>query len=245
MKKVLFLMYSIFTVSVTSFGQTKKEQIDLLYRRLDSLNIVINSKNIETYNRDSIIRDLRNQIKTINTTLENKELEIIRLKESLFIKDSEILKKTDEIEGLNQLINKLKDTIITLRQLREKLTFHIPPPSGTGTGVCAVTLTIDNVFLLATETCGGHDENGHTEFTRKLFNIEFKRDFIYKVSELINTDEGSSFGCEYFEIKENKLYLYDENKKVINDWFCTIGGFAVNYEENMETCDCIFLPSKN
>ena len=245
MKKVLFLMYSIFTVSVTSFGQTKKEQIDLLYRRLDSLNIVINSKNIETYNRDSIISDLRNQIKTINTTLENKELEIIRLKESLFIKDSEILKKTDEIEGLNQLINKLKDTIITLRQLREKLTFHIPPPSGDGTGVCEVTLTIDNVFLLATETCGGHDENGHTESTEKLFNIEFKRDFRYKVSELINTDMGSSFGCEYFEIKENKLYLYDENKKVINDWFCTIGGFAVNYKENMETCDCIFLPSEN
>ena len=34
MKKVLFLIYFIFTVSVTSFGQTKKEQIDLLYRWL-------------------------------------------------------------------------------------------------------------------------------------------------------------------------------------------------------------------
>ena len=137
------------------------------------------------------------------------------------------------------------EKIIIIPKIKEKLTFHIPPPSGPGTGVCEVTLTIDNDFLLATETCGGHDENGHTESTEKLFNTEFKRDFRYKVSELINTDMGSSFGCEYFEIKENKLYLYDENNKIINDWFCTIGGFAVNYKENMETCDCIFLPSEN
>ena len=134
------------------------------------------------------------------------------------------------------------EKIIIIPKIKEKLTFHIPPPSGDGTGVCEVTLTIDNVFLLATETCGGHDENGRTESTEKLFNTEFKRDFRYKVSELINTDMGSSFGCEYFEIKENKLYLYDENKKIINDWFCTQGN-TEKTEDNLETCDCIFLPN--
>jgi hypothetical protein len=60
---------------------------------------------------------------------------------------------------------------IASKQKGEKLTFHIPPPSGPVTGVCDVTLTIENFFLLATETCGGHDENGHTESTEKLFNI--------------------------------------------------------------------------
>ena len=136
-------------------------------------------------------------------------------------------------------------TVILSFNSFSQVTFHIPPPSGPGSGVCDITLSIDNFFLRATETCGGHDDNGHTESTEELFKIEFKRDFKYKVSELINLDLGSSFGCEYFEFKENKLYLYDENKMIINDWFCTVGGFAVNYEENMETCDCIFLPSEN
>ena len=240
MKKIILLL-AIFNFGPT-FSQSKKEQIDILTFRIDSLNLVIKSNNIEINNKDTIIWNLESQI---NTILENKELEVNKLRESLFNKDSEIQKKTNEIVGLYQLVSMLKDSIITSKQKGEKLTFHIPPPSGPGTGVCDVTLTIDNFFLLATETCGGHDENGHTESTEKLFNIEFKRDFRYKVSELINTNMGSSFGCEYFEIKENKLYLYDENNKIINDWFCTIGGFALNYEENMETCDCIFLPSEN
>ncbi|MFM1894651.1 MAG: hypothetical protein RIQ90_1817 [Bacteroidota bacterium] len=134
--------------------------------------------------------------------------------------------------------------LATNSKAQEKLTFHIPPPTGPGSGVCQVTLTINNVFLLATETCGGHDENGHTESAEKLFNIEFKRDFRYKVAELINTEMGSSFGCSYFEFKGNRLYLYDENKKIINDWFCTYGNIE-NREDNLESCDCIFLPSEN
>lgn len=245
MKKVLFLISSIVAVTVSSFGQTKKEQIELLNHRLDSLNTVINSKNIESYYRDSIIMDLINQIKTKNITLENKEHEVFSLKQNLFIKDSEILKKKDEIVGLNKLINKLKDTIITSRQIREKLTFDIPPTSGYGTGVCAITLNIENLFLIASLTCGGHNETGRTESTKKLFKIEFKRDYIYKVSEIINSNDRCFFSCEYFEIKGKKLYLYNENKKVINDWFCTQSRFAVNYVENMETCDCIFHPSEN
>ena len=245
MTKILFSIFTVFFLSSESFGQSKKEQIEKLNYRLDSLHIVVKSKSIETFMKDSIIKNLTTQIKTINTTLESKELEILRLNDSLLIKDSEILRKTNEIEGLNELINKLKDTIITSRQISEKLIFDIPPPSGVGTGVCSTTLTVDNFILLANETCGGHDDNGHFESTQELFHIAFKRDFKYKVSELINIDFGSSFGCEYFEIIENKLYLYDENKKVLNEWFCTLYGNAVNYEENMETCDCIFLPSKN
>lgn len=165
---------------------------------------------------------------------------------------AEILKEYKDsialVEKANQdsIVNSdVKDEKIKINiKVQEKLTFHIPPPTGPGSGVCQVTLTIDNVFLLATETCGGHDENGHTESTEKLFNIEFKRDFRYKVSELINTELGSSFGCSYFEIKGNKLYLYDENKKIINDWFCTYGNIE-NREDNLESCDCIFLPSEN
>lgn len=126
----------------------------------------------------------------------------------------------------------------------KKIEYLIPPPSGPGTGVCEVTLTVDNVFLLATETCGGYDEHGRTESSRKLFKKEFISNHKYKVSELINTKDGSSFGCEYFEIMDNKLYLYDENKKIINDWFCTYGNIE-NRKDNLESCDCIFLPIEN
>jgi|LauGreDrversion4_2_1035121.scaffolds.fasta_scaffold07795_1 hypothetical protein len=245
MKKVIFSIFIICVIYQSAFGQNKKEKIEILNFRIDSLNMVINSKNIEIYNKDTIIMDLKSQIATINSNLANKELEVISLKKRLFDKDSELYKKTNEIISLNELINKLKDSIIISKQKVEKLTFHIPPPSGDGTGVCEVTLTIDNFFLLATETCGGHDDWGRTESEEELFKIQFKRDFKYKVSELINTEMGSSFGCEYFEIKENYLFLYDENDNIINDWFCTVGGFALNYKEGMETCDCIFSPSKN
>ena len=153
-----------------------------------------------------------------------------------------LVKKTNQDSMVNSDFKEEKININP--KIKEKLTFHIPPPSGYGSGVCQVTLTIDYNFLHATETCGGHDENGHTESTEKLFTIEFKRDYRYKVSSLISAEMGSSFGCEYFEIKENKLYLYDENKKIINDWFCTQGNIE-NREDNLESCDCIFLPSEN
>lgn len=126
----------------------------------------------------------------------------------------------------------------------QKIVFFIPPPSGPGTGVCDVTLSIEKMQMTGTENCGGHDENGHTESTIKLFKVPFVENQFYKVSDLIDTTYESSFGCAYFEIKGGKLYLYDENKNIINDWFCTFGKIE-NRKENMETCDCIFMPSEN
>jgi hypothetical protein len=168
----------------------------------------------------------------------NEKAEIIKeYKDSIALEE-----KAKQVSIVN---SDLKDEKIEIHpKMNEKLIFHIPPPSGIGTGVCGVTLSINNFFLRATETCGGHDDNGHTESTTELFKIELKRDFKYNVSKLINTNWGSSFGCEYFEIKENKLYLYDENYKIINDWFCTYGNIE-NREDNLESCDCIFLPSEN
>ena len=135
------------------------------------------------------------------------------------------------------------EKIKIIPKIKEKLTFYIPPAQGPGSGVCSVTLSIDNFFLLATLTCNGisNDGNGHTESKEKLFNIKFKRDFRYKVSKINN---GEYLDCEYFEIKENKLYLYDENNKIINEWFCTYGNIE-NREDKLESCDCIFLPSEN
>lgn len=128
--------------------------------------------------------------------------------------------------------------------INQKIVFIIPPPTGPGSGVCDVTLSIEKMQMTGTENCGGHDENGHTESTSKLFKVPFVENQFYTVSDLIDTTYESSFGCAYFEIKGGKLYLYDENKNIINDWFCTFGKIE-NRKENMETCDCIFLPSEN
>lgn len=108
--------------------------------------------------------------------------------------------------------------------------YHIPPPSGPGTGVCSETLTIKDRRLIGTETCGGHDENGHTESHDELFNVDFRANKVYKLSGLFDTKDGHAFGCDYFEFKNNKLYLYDEKMKIINEDFC--GFFA-------KKCDCI------
>ena len=147
-------------------------------------------------------------------------------------------KKSVEITPKNSLIsNRELKNENEIKKINQKIIFNIPSPSGPGSGVCSVTLTIDGSYLTATETCGGHNENEHTESTEKLFRVGFLKSHKYKVSKLINTNDGSSFGCEYFEIKENKLYLYDENMKIINDGFCCFF--------NKETCDCIFLPTEN
>ena len=127
---------------------------------------------------------------------------------------------------------------------KSKIIFNIPPPSGYGSGVCEVTLTIDEKYILATETCGGNNGDEHTESSEKLFKVNLMKNYKYKISKLYNTSNGNSFGSEYFEIKENKLYLYDENLKIINEWFCTLGKIPASMK-NKETCDCIFLPSKS
>lgn len=120
--------------------------------------------------------------------------------------------------------------------------YNIPPPSGPGTGVCQVDLIVFNGKLIAEETCGGHDEFGHTESSERLFEIDFKTENKYRVSQLMNTSSGSSFGCDYFEFKDQKLFLYDSDLNIVKDWFCTYGKAEalkdLSYEKS--ECECIF-----
>jgi hypothetical protein len=118
--------------------------------------------------------------------------------------------------------------------------YFIPPPTGPGTGVCEITLFIKKGKLIAKETCGGHDENGRTEHTSTLFRTVFRKNYKYEVAALVKSGDGASFGCVYFEFKDDKLYLYDENQIILTEWFCIYG----NTEQDMrneDSCDCIFL----
>jgi hypothetical protein len=124
----------------------------------------------------------------------------------------------------------------------EKLTFHIPPPTGPGTGVCQVTLKIENNTLTGIENCGGHNGEEHTETTNKIFSVIYKPNHLYEVSTLFDTENGHSFGCDFFEIKSSKLFLYNKKKEILKEWFCIYGNTTENMIEE-EKCDCIFMPS--
>ena len=135
--------------------------------------------------------------------------------------------------------NRIKDSLKLLEEEKEIESYtgdyHLPPPTGPGTGVCSESLTVKNKRLIGIEICGGHNENGHTESNDKLFNVDFKANKVYKVSSLFDTRQGHAFGCDYFEFKNNKLYMYDENMKIVNEDFCC--GFV-------KKCDCIISKSK-
>ena len=143
--------------------------------------------------------------------------------------------------------NSFEKEIIT--EVEEKapsnnLFFSVPPPTGPGSGVCSVNLVIRNSTIEGTESCGGHDEMGHTESSETIFKVKFIKNHKYKVSDLLKNGSGGSIGCEYFEIASNKLYLYDENLNIINDAYCQWGN-TVNPINDNETCDCVFFPSPN
>jgi hypothetical protein len=136
--------------------------------------------------------------------------------------------------------NRIKDSLKLLEVEEKEIEsytgdYYLPPPSGPGSGVCFESLTIKNKRLIGTEICGGNDwVNGHYETQKILFNVEFKPHKVYKVSSLFDTRKGHAFGCDYFEFKNNKLYMYDENMKIVNEDFCC--GFV-------KKCECIISKS--
>lgn len=152
---------------------------------------------------------------------------------SLDENQAEILKEKED--------QRIKDSLKLVEDEKKEIesytgTYHIPPPSGPGTGVCFDKLIISNSRLICEEICGGNDwVNGHFETQKILFNVEFKPQKVYKVSSLFNTSEYGALGCDYFEFKNNKLYMYDENMKIVNEDFCC--GFV-------KKCDCIISKSK-
>jgi hypothetical protein len=146
---------------------------------------------------------------------------------------AKILKEKEE--------QRIKDSLKSVEDEKKEIetysgNYFVPPPSGPGTGVCSDNLIIKNNRLICEEICGGNDwVNGHFETQKILFNVEFKPHKVYKVSSLFNITEYGALGCDYFEFKNNKLYLYDENMKIVNEDFCC--GFV-------KKCDCIISKSK-
>lgn len=165
--------------------------------------------------------------------------------------EAKILKEKEE--------QRIKDSLKLVEEERKEIesytgNYTIPSPSGRAltitqtVGRYEITLKVENGLLSVIEETGNYRNSEnlsdvYTE-TKTLIITEFKLNKKYKVSTLINIKNNSAFGCEYFEFKDHKLFLYDDKLKVVNDWFCCPlydGGEMFDVENK---CDCI-IPKSN
>ena len=108
--KHFFLLIFLFVIKI-SFSQSKKEQIEILTNRVDSLNQVIGLE--RTSNNQKEI-EYKEQISSLQKQLENLNATLTKTKE-------ELAKKVVEIKNSNQeLLNKSMEIQILENQIKEK-----------------------------------------------------------------------------------------------------------------------------
>ena len=101
-------------VMKTSFSQSKKEQIEILNKRVDSLNQVVSSK-------DKRINDQTSQINSLNSTITSLEGKITSLNSNVDKLNSEVQTLSSDSKNKQQEINQKKEEINRLElQLKTK-----------------------------------------------------------------------------------------------------------------------------
>ncbi len=112
-------------IPIIVFGQTKKERIETLTFKLDSLNMVVEAQMNEINLKDSMILDLNGQIRTSNSTLDKKTLEINILKESNYKKDQDIQKIKTDNQSKGTMILDLDSQVKVLNTALEKRNIEV------------------------------------------------------------------------------------------------------------------------
>ena len=102
MKTKLIIAFLLLFMFNHTFSQNKKEQIIALNYRIDSLEQIINTNNVQIKNNSVFIQDLESQILRQNSITEENKLEVIKLKKTLSEKETEIIVLRDSIAGFNQ-----------------------------------------------------------------------------------------------------------------------------------------------
>jgi hypothetical protein len=254
---------------ILSFGyaQNKKEQIEILNARLDSLNIIkatekqnydkrknsldstiiLNNKEINELSKKVLIKEenLKNEIKKND----NLSQEISSLKEKLKSIDGSLTAVNQKLDGIANAIKldlKNKELIASYDGVYY---FHRPggPPYTAMRFIANPQITIhvkDGSFEVYVNSGYWKDTENLRDIqvdTTYLFSLKLILAKKYKVTDFISTEDQygfemySAFGCEYFEFKDNKIYLYDENFKPISEWYCCPVNFS---SEEAEICDC-------
>jgi hypothetical protein len=112
-RKIILLIFLLGTSNL--IAQSKKEQIELLNLRLDSLNNVLkferNLSNQSILILNSKIDTLENLSSLLNEEIENRKKEEIILRENISKKDIEIQRNLKEKTELIHTLNKLKDSL--------------------------------------------------------------------------------------------------------------------------------------
>jgi len=123
MKKAFLLAF--FFISASSFSQSKKEQIEILTNRVDSLNRVVGEERSSNQNKiieiNSIVTKLEGQIAALsgNLTTLNKELQ--DSKDVILKKQKEIVENQIEISRLQSALKIKSDSLDLIRDISMEL----------------------------------------------------------------------------------------------------------------------------
>jgi hypothetical protein len=121
----IFLYLTLLLLFSTSFSQTKKEQIEILTNRMDSLNRVLDSERISNQNKiielNSAVTKLESQIAALsgNLTTLNKELQ--DSKDLILKKQKEIVENQIEISRLQSELKRKSDSLDLIRDISMEL----------------------------------------------------------------------------------------------------------------------------
>jgi PBP1b-binding outer membrane lipoprotein LpoB len=114
--------------------------------------------------------------------------------------------------------------------------YTIPQSSGIGSGVPTTEFEVTNNRIIGRLYSPGYDENGRTEDISELFDIAFIENKKFNYKEIGGEEEVFNF----FEFKNGKLYLFDNDGRIIHDNFCTFGRTEKDFTGST-ACDCIFI----
>jgi uncharacterized protein (TIGR02145 family) len=121
----IFYFLSIFFLTAISFSQSKKEQIEQLTNRVDSLNQVLSSERSTSSQKvsefNATISNLESKISSLNATISNLNLELQTSKTDASSKQAELNSKQQEITNLQAQVKQKTDSLALVLAELEKL----------------------------------------------------------------------------------------------------------------------------
>ena len=110
-----------------SFSQSKKEQIEILNKRVDSLTQVVSSKDKRINDQTSQINSLNSNITSLEGMITSLNSNVSKLNSEVQTLSSDSKNKQQEINQKKEEINRLKDSLTLLKGELEKLKPVVKP----------------------------------------------------------------------------------------------------------------------
>lgn len=104
------LVYLLLT-TITTFSQNKKNQIEILNYKVDSLVQITISDKLQIKNNNSNIIDLENQIRNLKASNDDQKTAISEIEKKLIEKNVELKKKELEVVFLSKRVQNIFDSL--------------------------------------------------------------------------------------------------------------------------------------